>query len=41
LPNEELIDIILKVASGEANENDLYTWIKKSPSLMLNIPKHF
>ena len=28
LPNEELIDIILKVASGEANENDLYTWIK-------------
>ena len=26
--DEELIDIILKVASGEANENDLYTWIK-------------
>ena len=26
--DEELIDIILKVASGKANENDLYTWIK-------------
>ena len=33
--DEELIDIILKVASGEANENDLYTWIKKPPSLIL------
>lgn len=26
--DEELIDIILKVASGKANENDLYAWIK-------------
>ena len=26
--DEELIDIILKVASGKANENDLYTRIK-------------
>ena len=26
--DEELIDIILKVASGKANEHDLYTWIK-------------
>lgn len=26
--DEELIDIILKVASGKANENDFYTWIK-------------
>ena len=26
---EELIDIILKVASSQANESDLYQWIEK------------
>lgn len=27
--DEELIDIILKVASSQANESDLYQWIDK------------
>ncbi|WP_032838493.1 hypothetical protein, partial [Gardnerella vaginalis] len=32
---------ILKVASGEANENYLYTWIKKPPSLILQHSEEF